>query len=123
MSRITEKREKPLTTKWEDVSTSYYKIKGDDTGVAISEIERLNKLGKLEDLEEEFGCPLEVRCKVTTGTYIYDENGNEYEVEFLYSLSFMATDGKCDDNGITIEAEFLWKDYKKTWWLKEDRSE
>lgn len=83
----------------------------------------INKLYELEDLEEEIGCPLEVRCKVNTGTYVYDENGNEYEVEYLYSLSFMATDGRCDDNGTTIENEFLWQDYKQFWWLKEDKLE
>lgn len=58
MSRLTEKRESPLTTKWKDVPTSYYKIKGDDTGVLLSEIERLNKLGQLEDLEELLGFSL-----------------------------------------------------------------
>ena len=54
MNRLTEKRKEPLTTKWKDVPTSYYKIKGDNTGVCISEIPRLNKLGKLEDLMEKY---------------------------------------------------------------------
>ena len=137
MSRLTEKRKEPLITKWKDVPTSYYKIKGDDTGVAISEIGRLNKLGKLEDLEEELGYSLEFIFKVLKSPKIYIEGMNvnsEYDDRFKfnaktnqYIINPYAIDGK--------KPEFLFvdrwaygydlrmKDYKKTWWLKEDKSE
>ena len=128
MSRLTEKREKPLTTKWEDVPTSYYKIKGDDTGVAVSEIERLNKLGKLEDLEEQLGCPLEVITQALKEGIYYkfrEDNSNKLNKMKVPMLRI-------------IEGEYCWicpkwtgaiwmnvklKDYKNTWWLKEDKSE
>ena len=82
-----------------------------------------NKLGKLEDLEEELGCPLEVRCKVVCDSYIYDENGIKYEVVYVYKEHFDCEDPFDNDMGYTKLCAFDWKDYKKTWWLKEDKSE
>ena len=126
MSRLTEKRKEPLTTKWKDVPTSYYKIKGDNTGVCVSEIPRLNKLGKLEDLEEELGCPLEIAFKaLKDGIYtkeseldkeleLYDVRG--IELKGLGVISKICSYGECDFT-------CYYKDYKKTWWLKENREE
>ena len=74
-----------------------------------------DELFKYRDLEKELGCPLEVRLKVTHNTSIYDVEGNEYivshidkEVFEVYAIFYMT---------------FRWEHYKKTWWLKADRSE
>ena len=74
-----------------------------------------NKLGKLEDLEEQLGCSLEIRLQVVHNTFIYDAEGNEYVVEFVekdffsvYNIFYMS---------------FRWSDYKNTWFLKKDKSE
>jgi hypothetical protein len=76
-----------------------------------------NKLGQLEDIEEQIGCPLEVRVKIFTGAKVYDSNGTEYEVQYVYENEFMATDGTCDDNGIDNEYHFLFNEYNQFWWL------
>lgn len=121
MNRLTEKRKEPLTTKWKDVPTSYYKINGDDTGVAISEIGRLNKLGKLEDLEEELGCPLEVIGKaLKSGVYHILGSGKMY-LERCLKLNYYS--GIEEWSLIKKGLSFNLKDYKKTWWLKGDKSE
>ena len=67
-------------------------------------------------LEEEIGCPLEVRCKLFIGVTIYDKNGNSKDIEEICKSCFGASDGK--------EIIYcFYSNYKKTWWLKEDRSE
>jgi hypothetical protein len=68
-------------------------------------------------LEEELGCPLEVRVKIFTGAKVYDSNGTEYEVQYVYENEFMAADGTCDDNGIDNEYHFLFNEYNQFWWL------
>ena len=81
------------------------------------EINARQKLGKLEDLEEEIGCPLEVLFKaLINGIYAY--NGNHYVVflKFYYvSEKFRLK----DVNGLLYPLD----EYKNTWWLKEDKSE
>lgn len=77
----------------------------------------IDKLGKLEDLEEEIGCPLEVVFKALgNGIYVY--NGNHYVVFLKYYKVHNKFRLK-DVNGLLYSLE----DYKKTWWLKEDKSE
>jgi len=83
------------------------------------------KLGKLEDLEDELGCPLDVVFKALKNG-IYEEFGDLlYDGENL-KLHHIKKQGWglypiiCDYD--EAEAFFL-KDYKKTWWLKEDLSE
>lgn len=90
-----------------------------------------NKLGRLEDLEEELGCPLEVVFKaLTNGIYthwnwncdLYDETE---ELSYIENIYF----GKNPFDKISLmfgykkESTIDLKDYKKTWWLKEDKSE
>ena len=77
--------------------------------------EVVDKLGELENLKDQIDCPLDVRLKVTHNTPIYDVEENEYIVEFVekdifsvYAIFYMS---------------FRWNDYKKTWWLKKDKSE
>jgi len=76
---------------------------------------------KLEVLsfEEQLGCPLEVREKAFDKGF-YDESGNHYTCEHyvpylkeMHTRGIMSHTSKC----------FKLKDYKKTWWLKADKSE
>lgn len=82
----------------------------------------LDKLGKLKDLEEELGCPLEVVIKVLKNEKILFENEeyygslrwNIYTKEFVFDLS--------SDKEIT---DFYLKtnNYGKEWWLKGEKNE
>ena len=74
---------------------------------------------KYKQLEEELGCPLEVREKAFDNGF-YDVDGNHYFCEHYVPYSkAMHTRGIM--NGTS--KSFKLKDYKKTWWLKENRSE
>lgn len=78
----------------------------------------LNKLGKLEDLEEQLGCPLEVFVKAL-------KNGIYYDDKFEYPVFILDKDNFKDKNYhllVTGTIVYL-KDYKETWWLREDKSE
>lgn len=80
--------------------------------------EFINKLGKLEDLEEELGCPLEVIFKALKEG-IYHNEKLEHPVLILDEDSF-----KENNLSLLIVGTIVYlKDYKKTWWLKKDRSE
>ena len=73
-----------------------------------SEYGEYKELIKYRDLEEQLGCPLEVRCKITTDTTIYDNNFTA-----IMNCGF----------GSNYEFDFAYSDYKKTWFLKKDKSE
>ena len=84
------------------------------------------KLGKLEDIEEDLGCPLEVVFKALKyGIYLkYDKylfsrckfQKLEVSLKYDYGRYLLAPIHKADFS-VSLE------DYKKTWFLKEDRSE
>ena len=81
-----------------------------------------NKLGQLEDLEEELGCPLDIIINACingfVARYYGDWDNAELDIDRDMVSDFRR---KCfTDN---YANEYFWKDYKKTWWLKEDRSE
>lgn len=87
----------------------------------------LNKLGKLEDLEQQLGCPLEVLFKAIRDGIAYETVNDLMESEPYVQLYY---DGKWFglDIGNKIWAKinpdyFKLSDYKKTWWLKENREE
>lgn len=80
-----------------------------------------NKLGKLEDLEEEIGCPLEVITQALKQEIWY--LGNR-ERNYLYQMSANALKFISGDWVITNGSHYAnTQDYKKTWWLKKDKSE
>ena len=91
-----------------------------------------NKLGKLEDLEEQIGCPLEVLFRALKDGIYHNENygktsTKEYESYLSFSKSSIPND-YCIEihyyfDGIYGTSYYSLKDYKKTWWLKADRSE
>ena len=81
---------------------------------------------KYHKLEEEIGCPVEVRCKIYNGLEVFveitywDSLDEEDKIEIVpqtvstvFSNRFSTLSGK----------QCYWKEYKKTWWLKADRSE
>lgn len=92
------------------------------------------KLQQLENIEEELGCSIEVLFKaIKDGIYFINIHN---ELEFLgEALSFnqkittkkFIFDNswyKClNDDKKEKSDEIYLEDYKKTWWLKEDRSE
>ena len=102
MSRLTEKNK---------FDTHY--------GISISKNllqSAYDKLGKLEDLEEEIGCPLEVVFKALKQDYIYTKSGKHSRIEFgTYGFEW------CICYGLRTQIRVV--DYKKTWWLKEYKSE
>ena len=101
----------------------------------------LNKLGKLEDLEEDLGCPLEVVFKAIEDGIVIKGVVNQYSDKTLWldNKSLEALVGeKLDFEEPRLIKYNEWcfschsgsyrgcvslKDYKKTWWLKNDTSE
>lgn len=84
----------------------------------ILEIMQENK--KYKSLEEEIGCPLDIVFKALTNGVYYEDVANcmkyisadlHQNLEGDYVLYFSA------------EEYLLTNDYKKTWWLKKDKSE
>ena len=85
-------------------------------GIPNNEFDSIcDELINYKKLEEQIGCPLEVRCKITTDTMIFDAEGNSFEVSYIDINNFTAI---MDD----YEFNFEYKDYKKTWWLRKDKS-
>jgi len=93
----------------------------------VKDLEELDKLLTMatsyEELSKQIGCPLEVRVKIFTGAKVYDSNGTEYEVQYVYENEFMATDGSCDDNGSDNEYYFQFNEYNQFWWLDNGEKE
>lgn len=77
----------------------------------------VEKLGKLEDLEEEIGCPLKVRCQLHNGKCVYGEHDKERILNIWVNgiVTMRLVDKK--------KTMHKFSNYKVTWWLKEDRSE
>ena len=86
----------------------------------------IDKLGELERIERNIGCPLEVRCKIYQGAEVFveitywDSLDEENKISTalqtfasIYSNGFSTLSGK----------QCYWKDYQKSWWLKPDKSE
>ena len=78
-------------------------------------------------IEEELGCPIEVILKaITEGIYVYDVNSNcrkviKEEPTFILDKDII---NEKKGFGFVITGRYIYlKDYKKTWWLKEDKSE
>lgn len=97
--------------------------------------EFINKLGKLEDLEEQLGCHLDVVFEALSRGFYIDINKIEIDppletpIENLllvncpkdFRLNLWYERIEVASFGHYLEIHF--KDYKKTWWLKEDKSE
>lgn len=91
--------------------------------------DELEYADKCHSLEEQIGCPLEVRCSVVPDSFIYTF-GTSMENQDIVTQRHVVTISK---EGFTImyaaatgkdrKMELSWKAYKKTWWLKKDKSE
>ena len=77
------------------------------------------KLNKYEQLEQELGCPLDVYVKLHKIAKIYDEKGNPLKIKQIIDENIVISTKK-EINGYKL---IPLNCYKKTWWLKEDRSE
>ena len=119
MSRLTEKKVLDNFKAIKNISPNY---------VASNEELIYDKLGKLEDLEEEIGCPLDVVEKLFRQDFIYFKylsNVQTMKVKVIKGLSYGSNPGwyfTC----IYDNVDFIYislRDYKKTWWLKKDKSE
>lgn len=107
-------------------------------------VEYETKLGRLEDLEEELGCPLEVVFEALKNGIIINEEGyinSAYENEkfdkeedsYYNSLNLYKSDNGYffedtnspygDLNCGIIGCNVALKDYQKTWWLKGEKYE
>jgi hypothetical protein len=108
------------------------KVSGGYNAVDTDEYACVVKLGKLEDLEEQLGCPLECMVavfKAMQQDYIYCDIGNGMYKLHNFRLDYVDL---ADDVYFT-RSEYHYvldddccifvKDYKKTWWLREDKSE
>lgn len=79
-----------------------------------------HKLGKLEDIEDDLGCPLDVVFKALTFGFV-----NSLKEKFStkeYNITLWKTDFGWVLYIVGLGCHRL-IEYKKTWWLKEDLSE
>ena len=95
------------------------KVSGGYNAVDTDEYACVVKLGKLEDLEEQLGCPLEVVVKALEyGIYAKDLPREELSKQFV-RLSNVETEWYLINNIMCVNL----KDYKISFWLKKDKSE
>ena len=110
MSRLTEKKFLDNFKAIKNISPNY---------VASKEELMYEKLGKLEDLEEQIGCPLEIVGKaLKEGIYAKDLLREELSKQFV-RLSNVETEWYLSSNIMCVNI----KDYKTLFWLREDKSE
>lgn len=105
-----------------------YYYKNATTIMFNNEIEynSIQKLGKLEDLEEQLGCPLELVLDIIVNSIpIYYKTPEGVEIKL--QPMFMSNCGiKCNQwyyscnlaNSKPDEFMISFEDYQKTWWLK-----
>lgn len=103
------------------------KVKNTDDYIKLATKDKqefINKLGRLEDLEEEIGCPLEVMLKALKYGF-YDKYGNWYK-DYDFNLKYDWLLSNPNDKYLIFDGEDIYfdlklRDYKKTWFLKEDK--
>ena len=116
MNRLTYKLDEPITTK--NLNYEYHK----NSKQKISNDMIFNKLGKLEDIEEEFGCPLDVMSKALKYRklvliHTVDSEKNEITIE-IYKILGLMFDGENYVLYIYKDTDVTYvytKDYGKTW--------
>ena len=92
------------------------------------ELEKEN--AEYKQLEEEIGCPLEVFLKALGKGFYCPKNlggkefvlsSNNYQTQKFKNINDEWTISLIDSN--VVVASIHLKDYKKTWWLRKDKSE
>lgn len=126
MNRLTYKLDEPIKTK--HLNYEYNKnSKNRSTQCNLEKISNdmiFNKLGKLEDIEEEFGCPLDIIFKALKDrklVFIHAVIQEKTEITLgVYKILGLMFDGEnyilyiYKDNDVTY---VYTKDYGKTWVL------
>lgn len=82
----------------------------------------LQELAQYRALAEQIGCPLDVLAKLVLQNCFYD--GNKYiraDIGFVNEEEDKEAGYRVGESA--MGEDFWIKDYKKTWWLKQDRSE
>ena len=75
-------------------------------------------------LEEEIGCPIEVRCKLYNGALICDTSGKILSIHSIDKNSFeckIPVFEKSIKAVVVMNRIFSFSDYKMTWWLKDTK--
>ena len=86
-----------------------------------------DKLGKLEDIEEQLGCPLEVVFKaLMNGAYLEIIGNKVSDNDMVYHKNISINSSeiilqRTNNSCIVIHRKLT--DYKKTWWLSETKEE
>ena len=83
----------------------------------------MNKMKKIKDIEYFLNCPIEVVFEaLDNGIYYEDESGAGY----VANISLVPTRDSYDFFWDKINSSLIHYvhvyDYKKTWWLREDKS-
>ena len=117
------------------------KVKNTDDYIRLATKDKqefINKLGRLEDLEEQLGCPLDVYVKIQWGLvnviYVkryetvreyWDENGLQLEQkECLVPRSITRVDRRYFYyQDLLGKEDMYFSKYGTEFWLKEDKSE
>ncbi len=82
----------------------------------------LVKLGKLEDLEEQLGCPLEVVFKALTERIVFKHRiTQQILLGRKPELVFRDNEYRFYIGYHTFGQEVKLSDYQKTWWLPKDK--
>lgn len=138
MSRLTKKQENNLSC--------HHFRKCDYLRNGTPRVETLNKLGKLEDIEDELGCPLDVvframekgveyivkitsiyvcEPKTETTRIVHRESLKEIKLikdvfrgnQYIFIVGYEPS-----KYGLKKDIVYL-KDYQKTWWIKGEKNE
>ena len=72
----------------------------------------------IDEIEDKIGCPVEVRCKLYDGNYVYTKDGEKWIITFNDETHFIAVYSKATSH----DRKFTYSDYKIAWWLKPDKS-
>ena len=81
-----------------------------------------NKLGKLEDIEQELGITLEVLFKALKDG-IWLKNGFVNAKYITFYFKYKSLEIYLDYKGIPAYTTIYSKDYGKTWWLEKPKEE
>ena len=109
-----------LTEKYND-NSGYVLINKED--FTENSYQVIQKLGKLEDLEEKYDLPLEVLVTLLDHYYYYDEDGHQKIIDSLdmYHKQIVIKKYENDDDIYGYYEHLNFKDYKVTWWLNIDK--
>jgi len=94
--------------------------------LTVEETEILNQASAIyntyNNLTKKLGCPLGVVFKALKDG-IFCENERGYAINLRVHLQFVEANAKYNLLDFNYDFILPLEDYKKTWWLKEDRSE